>query len=94
METIKKILPGVIHTLQKPNLGDLRDIEDFWKGFERGEYFSHIAIKSFRSGTLSIQVDTPARKYQLNFKRAEIVKELLNKGIIVKQIVLKIGKVS
>ncbi|MEI7998017.1 MAG: DciA family protein [Candidatus Omnitrophota bacterium] len=90
MNNIKDLIPGVIGEIAKKRPQEI-DIASLWlriAGNVKGSRVSEI-----KNGSLTVVVDSSARKMTLFRKRQELLEELQNKIPTIKSIYFKVGSV-
>ena len=90
MDTVKNILPRVIEDLasKRPQQADIAEIWQRICGNAKGSRASQI-----KNGSLTVVVDSSARKMQLFRKRQELLEEMQHKIPTIKNIYFKVGSV-
>jgi predicted nucleic acid-binding Zn ribbon protein len=90
MNTIKDLIPSVIHDLAKKQPQQL-DMAQLWQRICGNANGSR--LEGIKNGNLTVVVDSSARKMQLFRKRQELLEELQNKDPKIKNIYFKVGSV-
>ncbi len=90
MNTIKDVIPSVIGELAKKRPQEM-DIAYLWQRISGSVKGSRVA--EMKNGTLTVLVDSSARKMVLFRKRQELLEELQNKVPTIKTIYFKVGSV-
>jgi len=90
MDNIKDLLPGVIGELAKKRPQEV-DIASLWQRISGNVKGSRVA--EIKNGTLTIIVDSSARKMHLYRQRDELLEQIQTKVPMIKNIYFKVGSV-
>jgi hypothetical protein len=92
MEQIKDILPQVIGNLSSGKPEIQTRINKLWIKLLEPKLVRHAKPAGFDKGTLTINVDSPAWLFQLNFKRQQILSALQKEFKDLAAIKFRIGR--
>ena len=92
MQPIKEIILDIFKGLSEKNRAE-KDIVEVWRTVA-GEEFHKTDIACWKGGVLKIHVDSPARLFKLNLRKAQLVEEIKKEIDSVEQIIFKVGKTS
>ena len=94
MDNIKDIVTQVIEkTVQKKSSAH-EELETIWGKLHDKKTLEHVKIVGLKNGCLLVDVDSPARLYELNSKKRKLVENLNKRIPEIKDIYLRVGMVK
>ena len=90
---IKDILPGVFENISRQDIQDQISLENRWKEILGGDADKAVIVGS-KDGCVLVNVDCPARLFQMRVRKQKILSALQDKNKDIQNIIFKIGKVK
>ena len=95
MEDIEKIVHKVFANIPGSAAPQRQaDIGKVWERVLKQQGLTHAKISGLKQGTLVVNIDSPARLYQFNLKRKNILESVSREIPEIKKIYFKIGKIQ
>ncbi len=94
MDNIKAIIQQVIEKIAPSSIPSQEKIEHIWQKVLGKEQLKHTRLVGIKEGCISVLVDSPVWLYQMRISKGRILGELKKEMSGIKDIYLKIGKVS
>lgn len=94
MDDIKQIVGRVIGDMSSGQLNTHEKLSQIWPRVVEAKDLEHTRLVDYKKGDLLVNVDSPARAYQLNLKKTKIMAALKKEVTDLKNIYFKVGKLK
>ncbi len=94
MDSIKNIVQHVVKNISEKKPETELKIQRVWQHILDHKAQQHTRLVGIKEGMLLVFVDSPVWLFQLNLQKRKIVKDIQQEAPEIKDVCLKIGKVS